>query len=249
MAFLKTLWRHGSKHEKLSDEWDLTPRKKGVEMEMEQPGSTLEGITFNVKYLGTTKVSCPSSSKATADAIKKIVNQAKTFNRKPRPVQLGINLRGVSVVDAETKDRLHDVSLYRISYCSADATHGHVFAYIASADDDTLHCYAFLCPKRKTAQLISITVAQTFNTAFHLWQMTNSNTGALVAPSSPKNSSLMSGCISSSGNRRKDSVITPRERSGTLGHLLTPIPMLIDLTTPIEEENPNAHPEWTSFED
>lgn len=57
----------------LSDEWDLAPKKQ--EGEAETPGSTLEGITFNVKYLGSTTVSTPSSAKATADAVKTIVNK------------------------------------------------------------------------------------------------------------------------------------------------------------------------------
>ncbi|KAF6200361.1 hypothetical protein GE061_006664 [Apolygus lucorum] len=243
MAFLKSLWKNGSKHKKLSDEWDLTPRKE-IEIEMEQPGSTLEGITFNIKYLGSTTVTSASSSKATADAIKTIVNIAKASNKKPHPVQLAVNLRGVSVVDLETKARLHDVSLYRISYCSADATHGHVFAYIVSGDDDSLQCHAFLCPKRKTAQLISITVAQTFNTAFHLWQMTNSNGPSAPVTSTPTNESIISGCMKGI----KDHDEKRRPSSGALQTLLAPtIPMLIDLTTPIEKTK--AHPNWTSFED
>uniref|UniRef100_A0A146L727 Low density lipoprotein receptor adapter protein 1 n=1 Tax=Lygus hesperus TaxID=30085 RepID=A0A146L727_LYGHE len=243
MAFLKSLWKNGSKHKKLSDEWDLTPRKE-MEIEMEQPGSTLEGITFNVKYLGSASVTSASSSKATADAIKTIVTNAKASNKKPHPVQLAVNLRGVSVVDLETKERLHDVSLYRISYCSADATHGHVFAYIVSGEDDSLQCHAFLCPKRKTAQLISITVAQTFNTAFHLWQMTNSNAPSTPVPSTPVNESIISGCMKGLIKDHDDK----KPASGALQTLLAPtIPMLIDLTTPIEKKD--AHPNWMSFED
>jgi hypothetical protein len=38
---------------------------------------------------------------------------------------------------------------FRISYCSADATHDHVFAFIATNSNETLECHAFLCPKRK----------------------------------------------------------------------------------------------------
>ena len=36
---------------------------------------------------------------------------------------------------------------FRISYCSADATFDHVFAFIATNRDNTMECHAFLCPK------------------------------------------------------------------------------------------------------
>lgn len=38
---------------------------------------------------------------------------------------------------------------FRISYCSADAAHDHVFAFIATNSNETMECHAFLCPKRK----------------------------------------------------------------------------------------------------
>ena len=38
----------------------------------------------------------------------------------------------------------------RISYCSADATFDHVFAFIATNRDNTMECHAFLCPKVHT---------------------------------------------------------------------------------------------------
>ena len=37
----------------------------------------------------------------------------------------------------------------RISYCSADATFTHVFAFIAVNRSDCLQCYAFLARKQK----------------------------------------------------------------------------------------------------
>ncbi|XP_014283218.1 low density lipoprotein receptor adapter protein 1-A [Halyomorpha halys] len=234
MAFLKAFWKGYTKHKKLSDEWDLAPKKQ--EGETETPGSTLEGITFNVKYLGSTTVSTPSSAKATADAVKTIVNRnAKAFGKKPTEVQFAVNLRGINVMELESKTHLMDISLYRISYCSADATHGHVFAFIAINDNDTLECHAFLCPKRKVAQLISITVAQTFNTAFHLWQMTH--TGSI--PSRPSSEAFF-GCGKGSDGDEK------RPPPSILQQLIAPVPVLIDLTTPIEEK---SHMQWTSFDD
>lgn len=63
----------------------------------------------------------------------------------------------------------------RISYCSADATHDHVFAFIATNLNETMECHAFLCPKRKMAQTVTLTVAQAFNTAYQVWQLSQSD--------------------------------------------------------------------------
>lgn len=63
----------------------------------------------------------------------------------------------------------------RISYCSADATHDHVFAFIATNLNETMECHAFLCPKRKMAQTVTLTVAQAFNTAYEAWQQSQSD--------------------------------------------------------------------------
>jgi low density lipoprotein receptor adapter protein 1 len=38
---------------------------------------------------------------------------------------------------------------FRISNCSADAAHDHVFAFVAKNTNETMECHAFLCPKRK----------------------------------------------------------------------------------------------------
>lgn len=64
---------------------------------------------------------------------------------------------------------------FRISYCSADATHDHVFAFIATNLNETMECHAFLCPKRKMAQTVTLTVAQAFNTAYQAWQLSQSD--------------------------------------------------------------------------
>lgn len=70
------------------------------------------------------------------------------------------------------------VSIYKISYCSADAAHGDVFAFVGTDDfgegidplDEQLVCYAFLCPKRKIAQKVTLTVAHSFEQAYQIWR-------------------------------------------------------------------------------
>lgn len=63
-----------------------------------------------------------------------------------------------------------DVSIYRISYCSADATFDRVVAFIATNKNETLECHAFLTSKRKIAQAAALTISQAFNIAFEKWQ-------------------------------------------------------------------------------
>lgn len=107
-------------------------------------------------------------------------------------LKLSICPRGIETFDAQTGETLHRVSIYKISYCSADAAHSNVFAFIAGAqpkctrndmdsDDDNedndngsasdeLICYAFLCAKRKIAHNLTITVAKNFERAYELWK-------------------------------------------------------------------------------
>lgn len=80
------------------------------------------------------------------------------------------------MIDAINGETLLQVSIYKISYCSADAVHGNVFAFVSSDNinspkcDETLICYAFMCQKRKIAQKVTLTVARSFETAYQIWQ-------------------------------------------------------------------------------
>lgn len=62
------------------------------------------------------------------------------------------------------------MSIYRISYCSADATFDRVVAFIATNKNETFECHAFLTSKRKIAQAAALTISQAFNIAFEKWQ-------------------------------------------------------------------------------
>merc|ERR1719347_1675118 len=74
------------------------------------------------------------------------------------------------MIDLGTSEIHMEFSIYRISYCSEDAANSHVFAFIATNHEDELECHAFLCPKRKTAQTATFTIAQAFNLAFKSWE-------------------------------------------------------------------------------
>ena len=74
-------------------------------------------------------------------------------------------------VSETSRTLFEEVSIYRVSFCTNDSTHSKVFAFIArNNDNDTMECHAFLCPKKKTAQAITLSVSHSFNLAFENWE-------------------------------------------------------------------------------
>ncbi|XP_032666733.1 low density lipoprotein receptor adapter protein 1-like isoform X2 [Odontomachus brunneus] len=181
MPFFKKL-RRFSRHKKLCEEWALANSRECVEGGGGSAGTThgeesedASEARFTLKYLGSTLVETPSSEEATAEAIKTVITMAKASGKKLQRVSLAVSLRGIRMTDLATEEDQLQVSIYRISYCSADATHDHVFAFIATNLNETMECHAFLCPKRKMAQTVTLTVAQAFNTAYQAWQLSQSD--------------------------------------------------------------------------
>ena len=110
---------------------------------------------------------------------------------KLQRVNLTVSPKGIEIIDRVTSESLQQISIYRICNCSADPTHGNVFAFtssprvasgeessssdeFAAADPDSsalpLTCHVFVCSKRKVAQSISLTVAKSFDRAFETWK-------------------------------------------------------------------------------
>ncbi|MEQ2250598.1 hypothetical protein ILYODFUR_002585, partial [Ilyodon furcidens] len=132
----------------------------------------LEGMVFNVKYLGMTLVGQPKGEDMASAAIRRIVAMARASAKKFRKVTLTVSPKGIIITDTETADLIEDVSIYRISYCTADKTQDKVFAYVSQSQfNETLECHAFLCQKRKIAQAVTLTVAQAFKVALDLWEI------------------------------------------------------------------------------
>lgn len=132
----------------------------------------MEGMTFNLRHLGMTLVDQPKGEELSATAVKRIVATAKASGKKPPKVTLKVSPHGIILHDSLTNQLLENVSIYRISYCTADKMHDKVFAYIAQNTlNGTLECHAYLCPKRKVAQAVTLTVAQAFKVAFEYWQV------------------------------------------------------------------------------
>ncbi|XP_019751766.1 low density lipoprotein receptor adapter protein 1 isoform X2 [Hippocampus comes] len=149
-----------SKHEKLAENWTDTKE------------TLLEGMAFNVKYLGMTMVGQPKGEDMAAAAIRRIVTMARAGAKKFRKVTLTVSPKGIVITDTDTADLVENVSIYRISYCTADKSQDKVFAYVSqSAFNETLECHAFLCQKKKIAQAVTLTVAQAFKVALDLWEI------------------------------------------------------------------------------
>lgn len=99
---------------------------------------------------------------------------------------------GIETFDVVTGETLHRISIYKISYCSADAVHSNVFAFIAGSGEDNfeskneaLKCYAYICPNRKIARKLTLTVAQSFQRAYDIWSKSEQRRKT-KAESSPK---------------------------------------------------------------
>ncbi|XP_018413530.1 PREDICTED: low density lipoprotein receptor adapter protein 1 isoform X1 [Nanorana parkeri] len=162
-SLAKQSWS-GSKHKKLLENWTDTRE------------TLLEGMLFHLKYLGMTLVEQPKGEELSAAAVKRIVATAKASGKKLQKVLLKVTPRGIILYDSVTNQLIENVSIYRISYCTADKLHDKVFAYIAqSQQNETLECHAFLCAKRKMAQAVTLTVAQAFKVAFEFWQVSRDN--------------------------------------------------------------------------
>ncbi|XP_066482975.1 low density lipoprotein receptor adapter protein 1-like isoform X2 [Tiliqua scincoides] len=131
----------------------------------------LEGMGFALKYLGMTLVEKPKGEDMAAAAIHRIIAMARVGPKKFQKVILTVSPRGLSLQDAETKETIESVSIYRISYCTTDKLQNKVFAYVAqNPQSGALECHAFLSPKKKIAEAVTLTVAQAFQMALHLWE-------------------------------------------------------------------------------
>uniref|UniRef100_A0A8B9PT58 Low density lipoprotein receptor adaptor protein 1 n=1 Tax=Apteryx owenii TaxID=8824 RepID=A0A8B9PT58_APTOW len=117
----------------------------------------LEGMLFRLKYMGMTLVEQPKGEELSAAAVKRIVATAKASGKKLQKVTLKVSPRGIVLNDSGTNELIENISIYRISYCTADKIHDKVFAYIAQNQlNENLECHAFLCTKRKMGLPIAL---------------------------------------------------------------------------------------------
>ncbi|XP_018418784.1 PREDICTED: low density lipoprotein receptor adapter protein 1-B-like [Nanorana parkeri] len=144
-------------HHKLADSW---PESHDT-----------EGAAFHLKYLGMTLVEKPKGEDMAAAAIRRIITMARASSEKFRKVIVTVTPRGIDIQEAGGGHRIEYVSIYRISYCTTDKVQNKVFAYVAqNQSNGALECHAFLSPKKKLAQTVTLTVARAFQVALDLWQ-------------------------------------------------------------------------------
>uniref|UniRef100_A0A8C1L184 Low density lipoprotein receptor adaptor protein 1a n=1 Tax=Cyprinus carpio TaxID=7962 RepID=A0A8C1L184_CYPCA len=157
--------RGSGKHQKLPENWTDTRE------------TLLEGMTFNLRHLGMTLVDQPKGEELSAAAVKRIVATAKASGKKLPKVALKVSPQGIVLCDSVSNQLIENISIYRISYCTADKMHDKVFAFIAqNQQNETLECHAFFCAKRKVAQAVTLTVAQAFRVAFEFWEVAKEGT-------------------------------------------------------------------------
>ncbi|XP_075703551.1 low density lipoprotein receptor adapter protein 1-B-like isoform X2 [Rhinoderma darwinii] len=131
----------------------------------------LEGVVFHLKYLGITLVEKPKGEDMAAAAIRRIITMARASAKRLQKVIVTVTPHGITLQDAATAQQIEYVSIYRISYCTTDKVQNKVFAYVAqNQSNGALECHAFLSPKKKLAQTVTLTVAQAFTVALDLWQ-------------------------------------------------------------------------------
>jgi len=200
MAFFRK-WKTHYKHKKFTsneaidgEEFGLDKSIKDLNMKLDiNGGGTGGGIeaddeednkplfaSYNIKYLGCTPIEAKRSEKVTSEAIKTVIANSKAGGRKnksQKSVQLNVSQDGVEVLDQKTQESLMRFSIYKISYCSVDASHNHAFSFVSSETDpisnqEKMSCHVFNCPKIKIAHEITLMVARCFENAYHQWRET-----------------------------------------------------------------------------
>ncbi|KAK3589353.1 hypothetical protein CHS0354_009997 [Potamilus streckersoni] len=153
-----------SKHSKLCEGWS------------ENKEAVTEGVVFYLKYLGSTLLDELPLGESYGEgistrAVHQIVEMAKSVGKKLQKVCLSVAPKGIYVTDMVTKQVMINMSIYRISFCTADKNHDKVFAFIArNTINETMECYAFLSAKKKIAQAVTLSVAQAFGLANDQWK-------------------------------------------------------------------------------
>ncbi|XP_078279305.1 low density lipoprotein receptor adapter protein 1b isoform X2 [Rhinoraja longicauda] len=196
-SIAKQSWGSG-KHKKLPENWTDTRE------------TLQEGMIFNLKYLGMTLVEEPKGEDMSSVAVRRIVTMAKASGKKFPKVVLNVSPRGIILHNATSNELIENVSIYRISYCTADKVHDKVFAYIAQSQlNETLECHAFLCTKKKLAQAVTLTVAQAFKIAFEFWQAAKEEKGKRAVVGSADSGATGKTCSEKSTNNHfKNEVAT-----------------------------------------
>ncbi|CAG5033414.1 unnamed protein product [Parnassius apollo] len=164
------MWKTHSKHKKLCEEWALAECEGEGWWREAREGSGQS----DVRYAGVAPVERAASAPATALAVRSALHTVKTSNKKLQRVSLDISAKGILVTDVDSQESVLSVSIYRISYCSADAANARVFAVVEGTNtngaDESHVVHVFVCARRKQARALALSLAHAFNDAYQAWQ-------------------------------------------------------------------------------
>ncbi|XP_069790842.1 PTB domain-containing engulfment adapter protein 1 isoform X3 [Narcine bancroftii] len=120
------------------------------------------------KFLGNAEVEQPKGTEIVKDAVRKLKfarHIKKSEGQKTPKVELQISIYGVKILEAKTKENLHNCQLHRISFCADDKTDKKIFTFICKDAESNKHmCYVF--DSEKCAEEITLTIGQAFDLAY-----------------------------------------------------------------------------------
>ncbi|CRK94173.1 CLUMA_CG007689, isoform A [Clunio marinus] len=189
MSFLKSMWKNSSKHKKLNEEIALASSISDFTdspLDIHDEEVSDEAIIFNLKYLGNTVMTSTTppddksnkklklskkSQMITTSAIKKVISASKSQKKVP-DVTIAISPKGIETFNTVTEETLLKIPIYKISYCSIDAAHDTIFAFVSSTADKGSKTFeksaqTFGSPESPSGQLESNSA---FERAFQIYQ-------------------------------------------------------------------------------
>lgn len=208
MSFLFKWNKSNCKHKKLNEELALASSIRDFNespLDLNDEELTDDAIVYNLKYLGSTplvQLNVEETKKtkfskktnlATTNAIKKVISTSKS-QKKLTEVTISISPKGIDVNNAVTEEPILEIPIYKISYCSVDASHDTIFSFVSTTaekeenfeinqapgaqldssssldDENDLVLHAFQCNKRKLAHTVTLSVARSFERAFQIYQ-------------------------------------------------------------------------------
>lgn len=72
-----------------------------------------DGVTFYVRYLGSSLVEDPKSAHSTAAGVKRVIHCAKAGARRPERVSFRVAMEGVRIDSTTTGETIMDTSIYK----------------------------------------------------------------------------------------------------------------------------------------
>ncbi|XP_065069471.1 disabled homolog 2-like isoform X2 [Rhopilema esculentum] len=126
-----------------------------------------EGVMFKCKLFGFVKVPRPRGDDICADAIAGLKQQAKQLNKERKihkqRIFLNISLKGIRIIDQQSRKLEHAHLVHKISYISHDKDDKRTFGYIVSLPEGH-NLFAFKA--EKNAGLITSDLKELFHVVY-----------------------------------------------------------------------------------